>query len=190
MIDMVNRTAENKPRRILGAVIAGGMARRFGSDKALADLNGRALIDHAVALLEPHCADIVICGRAHGDRISLADRPSPDLGPLGGLAAALHHAAGHDYEAVLSVPCDMPRLPDGLVATFIANGAGALASHPVVGLWPASLSQALDAHLSASDDRSMRAWIRRAGVPLVDPAEQVPNINTPEDLARAARGED
>ena len=37
--------------RILGAILAGGQARRFGSNKALARLHGEPLIAHAARAL-------------------------------------------------------------------------------------------------------------------------------------------
>jgi molybdopterin-guanine dinucleotide biosynthesis protein A len=72
---------------ILGAVLAGGRSSRFGSDKAMAMLDGRPLIDHAIAA-GPHCAAVVVCGRDHPGHVCLADRPAPDMGPLGAINAA------------------------------------------------------------------------------------------------------
>src|SRR3546814_5020197 len=71
----------------LGAVLAGGRSSRFGSDKALAMLGGRTLLDHAQAALRPHCDALIVVGRGEG----LADWPQPDMGPLGGVAGALRH---------------------------------------------------------------------------------------------------
>ena len=143
--------------RLLGAVLAGGQSRRFGSDKALAELDDRPLIAHAAAALAPHVETVAICGRAFGDYVALTDRPAPGLGPLGGLAAALRHAANAGYDAVLSIGCDIPTLPRNLVDALLAAGAPVAArAMPICGLWRADDADLLDAHLASTDDRSDR----------------------------------
>jgi hypothetical protein len=79
---------------ILGAVLAGGQSSRFGSDKALAELDGRTLLARAVEALQAQCDAVVVVGREDAPVPTLPDRPRPGMGPLGGIAAALHHAAG------------------------------------------------------------------------------------------------
>ncbi|HVF94192.1 MAG TPA: molybdenum cofactor guanylyltransferase [Sphingomonas sp.] len=167
---------------ILGAVLAGGRSRRFGSDKAVALLDGVTLIDRAIAALAPQVDAVVICGRVLDGRTCVADRPAKDLGPLGGLNAALHHAVAAGFTAVVSVPCDMPLLPADLVERLRGAGtAGFAATMPVVGLWPARLAAELDAHLAEGGDRSMWRWAARvAAVPVA--IEGLANVNTPEDL--------
>lgn len=79
--------------RLLGAILAGGAATRFGSDKGSGALiGGRALIDHVADALRPQVATLVVCGRHWPGLEGLADRPASGLGPLGGLCAALAHA--------------------------------------------------------------------------------------------------
>ncbi len=164
-------------------MLAGGAARRFGSDKAEALWAGRRLIDHAAAALAPHVETVAICGRIVPDRLSLPDLPAPGLGPLGGLAGALDHAARHGFDAVLSTACDVPDLPDDAVAALLAAGEGAwLAELPVAGLWPALLAAPLLAYL-AGDDRSVRGFASGAGVAVIRLGRPIANVNTPEDLA-------
>lgn len=160
--------------RLLGAVLAGGESRRFGSDKALALLHSRPLIEHAIAALVARTEAVIVCGREWGD--SVPDRPAPGLGPLGGINAALHAAAARGYDAVLTAPCDIAGLP---LLPF--EGAGFAAEMPVIGLWPAALAPLLDAYLEAFPDRSVRGWARSAGVPAVA-IGPLPNFNTPADL--------
>lgn len=164
--------------RLLGAILAGGQSSRFGSDKAQAMLDGATLIERVADALAPQVAALVICGRAPG----LDDRP-PGIGPLGGLAAALHYGAAHGYDAVVSVPCDTPLLPGDLVGR-LGKGVSFLTQSPVIGLWPAKLAERLDAHLAATDDYSMRAWARTCGAEARTLDLTIPNINTPADLAK------
>ena len=169
--------------RLLGAVLAGGKATRFGSDKALALLDGRPLIEHAIASLEPHVAGVVVCGRDDPRWTCLADRPAPDLGPLGGLAAALLHAREQGFDAVLSTGCDMPSLPAALVEALIGEGPAIVAGQQLIGFWPASLADRLIDHLEQCPSRSIRAWMAVSRPREIAPhGDPLPNINRPEDL--------
>lgn len=172
---------------LLGAVLAGGRARRFGSDKALALLDGRPLLTHAAEAIGRYADNIVLCGRDHPDFQCLPDRPAPDMGPLGGLNAALHHAREKGYDAVLSIACDMPVLPDGVAQRLIGEGPAVAEGQHLLGYWPASLADLLDRHLAESDDRSVRGWLTRIQPRLVESPE-LPNINRPEDLRRLEEG--
>lgn len=167
---------------ILGAVLAGGASRRFGSDKALALLGGKPLIDHAIAAIAPQVDAVIVCGRDRAGFPMLADRPPGGHGPLAGLAAALVHAAAHGFEAVLSVPCDTPDLPPDL-APRLAPASAYVADMPVLGLWASSAVDALDALLAGEGRRSMRAFAESIGGRPVALERPLRNINRPEDLA-------
>ncbi|MDV3456876.1 molybdenum cofactor guanylyltransferase [Sphingomonas sp. HF-S4] len=175
--------------KLLGAILAGGQSRRFGSDKAAALLDGRPLIEHVAEALARDCDALVVCGRSHAAIPFLADLPRPGLGPLGGLCAALLHGRDHGFEAVLSAPCDVPDLPAGLLARLSARPASYVAGLPVIGLWPCTLADGLRAHLDAQDDRSMRYWACVANAVPVALDQPPANINTPEAL-RAYRRPD
>jgi molybdopterin-guanine dinucleotide biosynthesis protein A len=169
--------------KILGAIIAGGKARRFGSDKALALHGGRRLIDIVASGLESQVTDRVICGRAYSNWVRLEDRPAPGLGPLGGLCAALHHAHQNDYQAVLSVATDVLPLPPQL-ATWLSGPGGPafVRGQHLLGFWPVALAAVLEDHLAISQDRSLRGWIARSGAKGVELAVDFANINTLDDL--------
>jgi molybdenum cofactor guanylyltransferase len=166
---------------VLGAIIGGGKSRRFGSDKAAAPVDGIPLIDHVHAALRPQTGDIVICGREWRDWTSLPDVPRPDLGPLGGLNAALAHGAAHGFDAVLTVPVDTMPLPADL-CDRLDPGPSFIADQWLIGLWPVSLSSLLDSHIAAGH-RSVRSWIDASGAQLVDGGGLgLRNMNRPQDL--------
>lgn len=170
--------------KLLGAILAGGQSRRFGSDKAEAMLNGRKLIDHVAAALQRDCDALVICGRAHPSMPWIEDSPHAGLGPLGGLCAALTYGRNAGFDAVLSAPCDVPDLPADLRQLLAQNSLPAyVADQPVIGLWPCTLADTLHAHLEQSADRSLRAWVRATGATPIELARNPRNINTLDDLA-------
>jgi molybdopterin-guanine dinucleotide biosynthesis protein A len=121
---------------------------------------------------------VVVIGRPGG----VPDLPAPDLGPLGGIAGAQSHAAAHGFDSVLTLPCDMPRLPGALLDALLRRAPSYCSDAPVIGHWPAALAADLLAHIAASDRRSVQGWARAIGaIPVASP-EPLANINTPADL--------
>ncbi len=170
---------------ILGCVLAGGQSSRFGSDKAEAKLDGQSLLALAVARLSGWCDQVVVAGRETALAPTLPDWPRPGMGPLAGLAAALHLASDEGFGAVLSIGVDAPALPDGL-PELLSPAPAYLAAQPVIGLWPVSTSAQLDEILKSARRHSMRAFAERIGARTVELTVPPPNINTPADLAALA----
>ncbi len=168
---------------ILGAVLAGGQSRRFGRDKALVEVDGRSLVARAVDFLSGVCEQVVVVGRAEAPAMTLPDWPAPGMGPLGGLAAALRHAADAEFSAVLSVPVDSPFLPEDLLER-LAPGPAFVPDQPVIGLWPVSALGELEAILRSEKGHAVRALAERIGALEVRLDAPLANINTPDDLAR------
>ena len=171
---------------ILGAVLAGGAATRFGSDKALAQLGGRTLIARAVDTLSGLCEHVVVVGRASAPAPTLPDWRRPGMGPLAGIAAALHLARDQGYEAVLTCGVDSAGLPDDLLA-LLSPAPAFLADQPVIGLWPANAVEAIEAILEGDGRRSMLRFAETIGARPVKLAANPANINTAADLAAAEK---
>ena len=168
--------------KVLGAILAGGKSKRFGSDKAVALIDGTPFIEHVHAALEPQVDAIVVCGRRWRDWPSLADLPAADQGPLGGLNAALAYAREHGFEWVMTVPVDTFPLPSNL-SEMLGPGPACLAEQRLVAVWPSSASTALSGHL-AQGNRSVRSWVHASGARLVEGnGAEMANINALKDLA-------
>ena len=140
---------------------------------------GRTLSKHARDLLVPYVDTAVIVGRDG----PIADLPGPDLGPLGGIAGALSYAGERGFTSVLTIACDMPVLPDGLLAALAGEAPAYCPDAPVLGHWNTASLEALLEHIATSPRRSVRGWAEAIGaVPIAAPAP-IPNINSPEDIA-------
>jgi molybdenum cofactor guanylyltransferase len=103
-------------------VLAGGSSRRFGRDKALAEVGGRPLaVGVAAALRDAGATEVLAVG---GDEAALralgltwvADR-WPGEGPLGGVVTGL--AAAREALAVVAA-CDLAVLESSVVAWIVA----------------------------------------------------------------------
>jgi molybdopterin-guanine dinucleotide biosynthesis protein A len=165
----------------LGAILAGGQAQRFGSDKAHALYEGARLIDRVATALAAQCESVVVCGREEPGFACIPDWPEPGLGPLGGLAAALRHAGKRGVDGVLSAGVDVPDLPFNLVGALAGEGAAIVASQPVVGLWPVEARATLEIFM-AGGGRSLYRFADHAGARRVELAAPLMNVNRPEDL--------
>jgi len=172
---------------ILGVVLAGGRSTRFGSDKALAELGGRTLLARAFDTLSGHCEMVVVAGRERGPgHHCVPDWPHPDMGPLGGIAAALHFARDEGYASVLSCGVDSVDLPDNLLE-LLSPAPAFLDSQPVVGHWPTDAVDGLETLLLAEGKHSMLAFAGAIGATAVKIDAKPANINTPADLTAAEK---
>lgn len=106
------------------AVVAGGMSRRMGTDKALIPLEqgGPTMIEIVIDRLRSVADDIriVAAGRPEYERFGLPVVPDdfPEAGTLGGIATAVRHAV---HEHCLVVACDMPLLDEELLRAMAAE---------------------------------------------------------------------
>ena len=196
---------------IVGLLLAGGLSRRMGGgDKALRRLGERTLLDHVIDRVRPQVDGLVLNANGDPARFAgfglpvVADSVPDFAGPLAGILAGLDWAAAErpDCELIVSVPTDAPFLPRDLVVRLRAEMQAANAElacaasggqpHPVVGLWPVRLRQALHQAVVDEDVRKVDAWTGRYRLATVPFAEEVPgvdpffNANRPEDLDRAA----
>lgn len=167
--------------RLLGAILAGGQSRRFGSDKAQATWRGERLIDIVAGALASQTQALVVCGRTEPEYKCLEDRPEPGLGPLGGLNAALHHCQASGFDGVLSAGCDVFNLPPHLASVLAANGAAIVQSQPVIGFWPVAFAGELEDFL-ADGGRALYGFADRIGARLVHFDPPLANVNEPADL--------
>jgi len=130
---------------LLGAVLAGGESRRFGSPKALARFHGEPLARRAARVLEHVCRRVAVVGRVDGlesdPRVTLIPDRVPGMGPLGGLHASLielrdrmgDQVRSDDGDAgVFLLGCDMPLVDPALVRAVarVGHGCGRSAAAP------------------------------------------------------------
>lgn len=186
----------------LGVILAGGLSRRMGGgDKSLVLLAGRPIIGHIIGRLSPQVDRLVL--NANGDPARFAPFGLPVLpdtiaghpGPLAGILAGLDHAATLGIDWIVTTPADAPFLPSNFVARLqTARGAAPMAmassggrAHPVAALWPVSLRGRIRDALAAGQ-RKVGAITEGAAIATWpdDPIDPFFNVNTPDDLARAA----
>jgi molybdenum cofactor guanylyltransferase len=168
--------------KVLGAILAGGASRRFGSDKALAEIQGKPMFVHVMERLSGQCDALVVVGRDWPGLLRVNDRPAPGLGPLGGLAGALRYGADAGFDAVLTASCDLPGLPIDL-RERLGSPSAIMQGQPTIGLWDCRLAEPLAAWLGLVEDRSIKGWVAECGARRVDLGLVLDNINTRDELS-------
>ncbi len=135
---------------MIGAVLAGGKARRFGGNKLLYRINGKSLIEHTVERLRMASGInrvILVTSRENTELGGLvgADVLVDELliGPLGGLYTALE--VGDVFAVAGDMPALVPELIDEIIRRF--NESGKMACVP---LWPNGYIEPLHAAYSSA----------------------------------------
>lgn len=202
-----------------GVILAGGGATRFGgAPKGLERVDGRRIIDRVAGALRGVTDELLLVANAPDAPQWLPGvRTERDLrrgaGALGGLHAALTHAAGD----ILLVAWDMPFVPASLLgelrrvgetpaeegeapwdAVLPESDGSRRGVEPLCAWYSARCLAAVTRTLDADDLRvigfhaAVRVWrmplerVRAFG----DPARIFSNVNTRDDLATAERTRD
>ena len=180
-------------------ILAGGEGSRMGGGKPLRMLGGETLVQRALMRARGWSSDVRIALRS-ADQAPGLDAPAlmddPEVwGPLAGLASAFAAAREAGRSHMLTLPCDMPFLPDDLVERMrqeIGETRAALAVsdgqlHPVCALWSVEAGEKVEAYREAGR-RSLKGLAETVGFVAVEwPAGTFSNVNTPGELADAER---
>jgi molybdenum cofactor guanylyltransferase len=176
-------------RHLTGALLVGGASTRFGSPKALAQIDGETLAERGWRLLGELCGERLAVGKL-ADGLELPfpvlDDGSDIRAPIAGLVAALRSAT-HELCVVMPVDCPLvtPELL-GDLADACAEVADAAVPQtgPLPGAYRKSALPVLERGL-VSGRLSIRDALTELRVETVEcePGLLV-NVNTPEELQR------
>jgi molybdopterin-guanine dinucleotide biosynthesis protein A len=196
----------------LGAILAGGATRRFGSPKALATVGGRTIVERVRDAIREAVGNVVLVTNEPGlfTDLHLPMRPDehPGAGPVAGIEAALRWAEEEGRPGALVAACDMPFLDPRAMRLLVDLARDANPSpdavlfgakdgrNPPLCAWFSVRCLPAAERVLSGDDRSVRALlssVAAAWVPMDeaarfrDPATMFFNVNTPDDLRRAER---
>ncbi|MEM8575023.1 MAG: molybdenum cofactor guanylyltransferase MobA [Pseudomonadota bacterium] len=199
------------PERVVGVLLAGGKSSRMGGgDKCLRELGGKQILARVIERLCPQVSELVINANGDPSRFASFGLPviSDDItgfqGPLAGVHASLQWVKANrpNSEFVVTVATDTPFFPEDLVHRLVGardpSSSFRIAqsdkgTHPVIGLWPIELADAL-ANSLRRGERKVTSWTKDHGAQPVFFSEidvggrkidPFFNINAPEDLAEA-----
>ena len=204
------RAREDAGGGVSAVILAGGVSRRLGRDKALEPFAGEALIRRVFGRMRRVAERVVVVvndeRRAEALRLHLpadvafAVDEFPNKGSLGGVFSGLN-AAGTEWAVFCA--CDMPFVNPEVYRLLLSKREGCDAVVPVVDGWPEPVHAAYSRKcLEAMRDKILANRLKIAGffddvsVRLVDEdeiRERDPrllsffNINTEDDLRTARR---
>jgi molybdopterin-guanine dinucleotide biosynthesis protein A len=192
--------ATEPPQAAVGAILAGGLGRRLGGAKPTTELDGRPLLEHALAAVRAADLEPLVVAKPRTRLPPLGCRvlrePEQPVHPACGIAAALRE---YGDRPLVAVACDMPFLDPGLLAWLAAAPEPLVLPElegrlqPFPGRYDASLLRPLEKALV--DEEPLRTALARLNPRRVEgeqlarfgpPERLVFNVNTPADLRRAS----
>jgi molybdopterin-guanine dinucleotide biosynthesis protein A len=184
----------------LGAILAGGLGRRIGGAKPTVELDGRPLLDHALAAVGAAGLEPLVVAKPETLLPPLECRilrePERPVHPACGVVAALRDSG----RPLVAVACDMPFLDPGLLAWLASRPDPLVLTEldgrlqPFPGRYDASILGPLEKALATG--RSLRQTLGRLSprrlrgdelAAFGSPQRLLFNVNTPADLRAASR---
>ena len=186
-------------------VLAGGRSRRMGTDKAFVLLDGRTLLARALGLALSLTSDVRILGdpAKFASFAPVVEDLFPGCGPLAGIHAALR-SSQTDLNLILAV--DMPFLTPALLQYMLGRAKdsdSAMATVPRTAQGWQPLCAVYRRDFASIAEKALRAGRYKIDALFVEAGAQVigepelqsagfsldlfSNLNTPDDLAEAAR---
>lgn len=188
------------------AILAGGMGKRLGTNKALLEIEGRTILElilekvlevfPSVLLVVKDEASPLVSD--YGPRVKVVADLLPGKGPLGGIYTALEHSPS---PCIFVIACDMPYPNLELVRRLLSEAKGREAVvprrgayiEPLFAVYHRDTRQEIRRRLEA-DDLKIHDFIDEIDTRFLEEEEicgcdpdyrSFFNINTPEDLKKA-----
>jgi molybdopterin-guanine dinucleotide biosynthesis protein A len=178
-------------------ILAGGLSRRMGRDKAVLPAGDGTLIGHLARRLAPVVEETIVAGGSGGRTlpgVTVVEDRFPGMGPLAGIHAGLLAAR---TPLAWVVGCDLPDADPGLAALLcgLADDFEAVVpwidaeAQGVCAVYQRALASRIDAMLRAGErrvstllDRSNVRYVTAEELRVVDPElRSFRNLNTPAD---------
>jgi molybdopterin-guanine dinucleotide biosynthesis protein A len=190
--------------QLTGFVLAGGKSSRMGQDKAAVTLNGRTLLEHALAALREMCRTVAILGKSemYGAIAPVYEDIFPDCGPLSGIHAALTNSQT-EFNLVIAVdtPFIAPKFLSYVAERATASGAVVTTpeingyTQPLCAVYSPDFLPVAETALHSGNYKIVPLFSRVKTLVLKDQElrqfafapDMFENLNTPDDLARARR---
>ncbi len=178
-------------------ILAGGRSSRFGSDKALAEIDGECLIKRVCRLLSPFASSTTVVADKPDKYTDFGLRTiqdlNPGLGPLAGLQAALHDMPKSEHWLLLC-SCDAYVIRHNWIERLLAHRTKQCQAvayrtdrwQPVPAVYSRSCLPSVESQIKRND-LSMQRLLDRQDVYELQPHDDWPDnwqINTVKDLER------
>ena len=168
-------------RALSGVVLVGGASTRFGSPKALAQLDGETFVDRARRILADVCDEVLVVGKAGELPFDVIDDESDVRAPIAGVVAGLRAAAN---DVVVFLPVDCPRVTPEVVRALgeACRDAAVPQTGPLPGAWAKSALPVLEQRLAQGPLALYRAYDDLdVGHVEIDP-QLLADVDTPGEL--------
>jgi molybdopterin-guanine dinucleotide biosynthesis protein A len=167
-------------------VLVGGTSSRYGSPKALVELDGETLVDRARRVLAEVCDEVLVVGKAGELPFAVVDDAADVRAPIAGVVAGLRAAAN---DVTVFLPVDCPRVTPGLLRTLgeACRDAAVPQTGPLPGAWAKSALPVLERRLASGPYALYRAYDELDVARLELEAELLVDVDTPAELDELRR---
>ena len=186
-------------------LLAGGKSLRMGSDKAELLYEGKTFVQNLIGKAKQlGIKQIYLSGYKELDEnIEVIWDIYPEIGPLGGIHAGLHHIK---TKYCLVLPVDIPQIPVIFLEELLGSHKKQILDsemvklpllverdgflEPLIGIYPASMLDFIEGRIKDqqfSVFRMLKEWGNKTFVADI-PTWQIANINTKEDYERLIHG--
>ena len=168
-------------RALSGVVLVGGASTRFGSPKALAQIDGETFVDRARRTLGEACDEVLVVGKAGELPFDMIDDASALRAPIAGVVAGLRAATN---DVVVFLPVDCPRVTPEVIRILgdACRDAAVPQTGPLPGAWAKSALPVLEHRLAQGPLALYRAYEDLDVAELEIDPELLADVDTPSEL--------
>ncbi|PZC45936.1 MAG: molybdopterin-guanine dinucleotide biosynthesis protein A [Chloroflexi bacterium] len=193
-------------KQMSSIVLAGGKSQRYGSNKAIAELEGKTLISLSFNVLNPLVNELIVVVASHEqakllpleDKVKVVVDQYPNCGSLGGIYSGLNEIKN---EWAFVSACDMPFLNQNLITNMaeLRDGHDIVAPiienrpEPTHAMYRKSCLKSINKQLNSGELKITRFYnemnvkeVHSDFIDKIDPGRwSFFNVNTPEDMIKA-----